>query len=197
MSKICQSFAWYLPHIWLRFTWYLSEIWMRFAWNFPGICCKLRGPIWVFLIFFLKKKSSNWLGNLNDFTYPYSLQIYKVLGLVLGMWFCPEKFAMQADMTKKKNAKRSRQHARIHWRSSSTEGHLSPKVVFHQMLSSTEGSLPLKDLFHWRLSSTKGRLPPAITHWLILYLWEQPTNLSLLPAMHGAWCLMHDAWCMM
>ena len=129
MSKICQSFAWYLPHIWLRFTWYLSEIWMRFAWNFPGICCKLRGPIWVFLIFFLKKKSSNWLGNLNDFTYPYSLQIYKVLGLVLGMWFCQEKFAMQADMTKKKNTKRSRQHARIHWRLSSTEDHLPPTIT--------------------------------------------------------------------
>ena len=51
---------------------------------------------------------------------------------------------MSKDWVKKKNdAKRSRQRARIQRRSSSTEGRLSPKVFFYQMLSSIKGRLPL------------------------------------------------------
>ena len=38
---------------------------------------------------------------------------------------------------RKKAAKQTKKHARTHWRSSSTEGCLSPKVVFHQRLFST------------------------------------------------------------
>ena len=36
----------------------------------------------------------------------------------------------------------------------STEGHLPPKVVFHQKLPSTEGRLPPKVVLQQRLSST-------------------------------------------
>ena len=59
-------------------------------------------------------------------------------------------------------AKRSRQHARIYQRSSSTGGQLPPKVVFHTKLYSTKGSIPLKVIFHRRLSSTEGCLPPKV-----------------------------------
>ena len=53
-----------------------------------------------------------------------------------------------------------------HWRSSSTEGCLPPKVVSHQSPYSTEGFLPPKVIFHWRLSTTKDRLPLKIVfHW--------------------------------
>ena len=87
--------------------------------------------------------------------------------------------------------------------SSSTAGCLPLKVIFQKRLfsnkrsSSIEGHLPLKVVFHQRSSSTEDCLPPTITLWLILYLWEQSTNLSLLPAMHDAWFMIHDAWFMM
>ena len=56
----------------------------------------------------------------------------------------------------KKNAvKRSRQHARIQLRSSFTEGHLPPKVVFHRRSSSTEGHLPAKVFFYQRCLPSK------------------------------------------
>ena len=86
---------------------------------------------------------------------------------------------------KEKNAaKQSRQHARIHRRSSSMEwclpwkvvfikGHLPPKVVFHRRSSSakcclpprvsaTECRLPQKAVLHQRLYSTKICLPPRV-----------------------------------
>ena len=51
-------------------------------------------------------------------------------------------------------------------RSSSTQGPLPPKVIFHQRLSSNKGLLPPKVVFHWRTSSTKGCLSPkVIFHW--------------------------------
>ena len=82
-----------------------------------------------------------------------------------------------AQQLTKNDAKWSRQHVRIHWRSSSAKGFLPPKVVFHLRSSSikgcllpkvvfhrrsspTNGRLTLKVVFHQRLSSTKGGLPP-------------------------------------
>ena len=109
---------------------------------------------------------------------------------------------------KQKNAaKRTRQHARIvfHQKSSSTECCLSPKVVFHWRSSSTEGRLPPKVVFNWRSSSTEGHLPPKVVflqrssstyhntlvHLIFVRAVSIP-NLSFLPAVHDAWCMMHD-----
>ena len=69
----------------------------------------------------------------------------------------------------------------FHRRSSFTKDHLPPKVVFtkghlpqmvvvHRRSSSAEGCLLLKVLFHRWWSPTEGRLPPTITPCLILYL---------------------------
>ena len=74
--------------------------------------------------------------------------------------FTNENYAIDTVSAYKNSAKRSRQHARFHQRSSSTEGHLPPKVVFRS--SSTEGRLPPKVVFHQRSSSTEGRLPPKV-----------------------------------
>ena len=69
----------------------------------------------------------------------------------------------QGGSYKGKNAaKRSRQHATIQRRSSSTKGRLPSKVVFHQRLSSTEGHLPPKFIFPRRSFSTKDHLPPKV-----------------------------------
>ena len=68
----------------------------------------------------------------------------------------------QRHFYQKNATKRCRQHARIHRRLSSTEGHLPPKVVLHQKSYSTEGCLPQKVIFHWRSSSTEGCLPPKV-----------------------------------
>ena len=76
-------------------------------------------------------------------------------------------------------AKQSRQHRRsssteghlptkviFHWRLSSTVGRVPLKIVFHRRLSSTEGHIPTKIIFHWRSSSTEGHLPPKVVfHW--------------------------------
>ena len=51
-------------------------------------------------------------------------------------------------------------------RSSSTEGRLPPKIIFHQSLSSTKGRLQPKVVFHQSSSSTKDRLPPTITPYI-------------------------------
>ena len=73
-----------------------------------------------------------------------------------------EKAFLKQNQNIKNAEKRSRQHARIQQRSSSTEGRLPPKVIFHQRASSTEGGLPPKVIFHLRSSSTKGCLPPKV-----------------------------------
>ena len=109
----------------------------------------------------------------------------------------------------------------FHRRLSSTEGHLLMKVVFHQRSSSTECRLPQDVVFHRRSSSTegrlpekvistKGRLPPKVvfhrklssiyhnTFVHLIFVWAvNISNLSFLPAMHDAWCMMLDAWCTM
>ena len=90
-----------------------------------------------------------------------------------------------------------------HQRSSSTKGCLQPKVVFHQRssshrrLSSNEGCLPTKVVFRRRVSSTEGRLPMKVSSTyhntlidLIFVRAVNIPNLSLLPAMHDAWCMM-------
>ena len=86
----------------------------------------------------------------------------------------------------------------FHCRSSSTTGHLPPKVVFHLRSSS------LKVVFHLRSSSTKGFLPAEVVfqrlsstyhntlvHLIFVRAVNIP-NLSFLPAVHDAWCMMHD-----
>ena len=64
----------------------------------------------------------------------------------------------------------------FHWRSSSTEAHLPPKVAFNRRSYSTEGQLPPKIVFHRRLSSTEGYLPLKVIFHQIL----SPTE-GLLP----------------
>ena len=55
-------------------------------------------------------------------------------------------------------------HTHLHASSSSSsiEGHLSLKVIFHWRLSSIEACLPLMVIFHWRLSSVEGCLPSKV-----------------------------------
>ena len=86
-----------------------------------------------------------------------------------------------------------------------TEGHLPMKVVFHQRSSShrrsssnkgrlpTDGRLPTKVVLHRMSSSTYHN---TLVHLIFVRAANIP-NLSLLPAMHDAWCLMLDSWCMM
>ena len=50
----------------------------------------------------------------------------------------------------------------FHQRSSSTEGRLLSKVVFHQRLSSIKGCLPSMVIFHQRSSFINGCMPKKI-----------------------------------
>ena len=68
-----------------------------------------------------------------------------------------------ATWTTKNALKRTRQHARIHWRSSSTQGRLPPNVIFHPRSSSTQGHLPPKVVFRQRSSSIEG-CPQVVFH---------------------------------
>ena len=68
----------------------------------------------------------------------------------------------------------------FHRRSSSIEGPLPSKVVFRPRSSSVKGRLPSKVVFHQKLSSVKGRHPPKVVHhqrWssIKLYVGTVPT----------------------
>ena len=68
--------------------------------------------------------------------------------------------------------------------STSTKSRLPPKVVFYHRSSSTKGRLPIEVVFHYN----------TLVHLIFVRAVNIP-NLSFLPAVHDAWCMMHDAWC--
>ena len=95
------------------------------------------------------------------FEYNQQLQIlvsllYALPQLVLNVIILKHSANQPQGLLKSKiAAKRTRQHARINQRLSSTKGCLPPKVIFHQRLSSTKGCFPPKVVFHQRLFSTE------------------------------------------